>query len=518
MSSDSTPCGVGRPEAGPLIDALRDDSPETRLAVLDALTRLPLEPDCWFEVREYVMWALEDPSAPEHLDVIGLATRVPIRSVRQRLVGIAESGEPEERQRAALALGRAGDDQAAGPLLALLDEEPEAAEVLALVDTSAIVDEIEQRWQRDGGLFLAVALAKKGRADALVAELERLSNDPGLAEEWLYTDETTELEHALSRAAPLPDDVRTAVDREWPGWFAGHLVSDILFALPPERVGSSSWKTSPADNLSAAERELVQDALGRGLPEHDVYQAEPVVKLADGLYHPLAAELERSHFDSLLVSELLVLAARGHRQSGDDAVLLAGALGKDYAPDVLGLLEAWRRTEKDDDVTRSQIAWAACRARLSELLAQLGAEIAGDPPTLAHFIGAAASWAESGDPPLTPAGDEPKAPEPGAPTELINDMLMAAPPPEMATANGPPMAEANGGAEPVATGRRRAPVDPRLGRRRRRARAAAPGRVSRWRRPRDLRRHRAEPGGRDRGGRGPPVRRGARARSPTWRS
>ena len=216
--------------------------------------------------------------------------------------------------------------QAAGPLLALLDEEPEAAEVLALVDTSAVVDEIEQRWQRDGGVFLAVALAKSGRADALVAELERLSSDPDLAEEWLYTDETTELEQALVRAAPLPDEVRAAVDREWPGWFAGHLVSDVLFAPPSERAESSTWKTSPADNLSAAERELVQDALGSGLPEHDVYQAEPVVKLADDLYRPLAAELERSHFDSLLVSELLVLAARGHRQSGDDAVLLAGAL------------------------------------------------------------------------------------------------------------------------------------------------------------------------------------------------
>ena len=58
MSSDSTPSGIGRPEAGPLIDALRDNSPATRLAVLDALTRLPLEPECWFEVREYVMWAL----------------------------------------------------------------------------------------------------------------------------------------------------------------------------------------------------------------------------------------------------------------------------------------------------------------------------------------------------------------------------------------------------------------------------------------------------------------------------
>ena len=184
MSSGSTPCGIGRPEAGPLIDALRNDSPSTRLAVLDALTRLPLEPECWFEVREYVMWALEDATAPEHLDVIGPATRVPIRSVRQRLVHMAEAGEPGERRRAALALGRAGESQAAGPLLALLDDEPEAAEVLALIDTSAVVDDLEQRWKSGGGFWLAVALARNGRGDALAAELERLSADPDFTEEW----------------------------------------------------------------------------------------------------------------------------------------------------------------------------------------------------------------------------------------------------------------------------------------------------------------------------------------------
>ena len=464
MSSDSTASGIGRAQAGPLIDALRDDSKVTRLAVLDALTRLPLEPECWFEIREYVMQALWDASAPEHLDVIAFAVRLPFLSVRQRLVDIATNDEPEERRIAAFALGRAGDEQAAWALIDLLDEAPEAAEVLALIDISAVADEIEQRWRRDGGVFLAVALAKSGRADALVAELERLSSDPDLAEEWLYTDETTELEQALARSAPLPDEVRAAVDRKWPGWFARHLVSDVLFSPPaPEPADSSTWKTYASEDLPAAERELVQKALGSGLPEHDVYQAEPVVKLADDLYRRHAQELERRHFDSLLVSELLELAAGAHRQSGDDAVLLAGALGGDYAPDVLGLLEAWRRTEENDDVTRSQIAWVTCRAPLSQLLERVAEEIASDPQTVARFIGAAASWAETADPPLTPAGDEPKAPELAPPTELINDMPMAAPPPPpgdgeppvMAAPNGPPtaepeLAEANGGSEPEA--------------------------------------------------------------------
>ncbi len=472
MSSDSTASGIGRAQAGPLIDALRDDSKVTRLAVLDALTRLPLEPECWFEIREYVMQALWDASAPEHLDVIAFAVRLPFLSVRQRLVDIATNDEPVERRTAAFALGRAGDAQAAWALIDLLDEAPEAAEVLALIDISPVADEIEQRWRRDGDVFLAVALAKSGRADALVAELERLSSDPDLAEEWLYTDETTELERALARAAPLPDEVRGAVDREWSGWFARHLVSDVLFSPPAsEPADGSTWKTYASEDLPAAERELVQKALGSALPEHDVYQAEPVVKLADDLYRSHAQELERRHFDSLLVSELLELAAGGHRQSGDDAVLLAGAIGGDYAPDVPGLLEAWRRTAENDDVTRSQIAWAACRAPLSQLLERVAGEIASDPQTVARFIGAAASWAETADPPLTPAGDEPQVPELAPPAELINDMPMAAPPPPpemaeppsamaepppvMAAPNGPPtaepeLAEANGGSEPEA--------------------------------------------------------------------
>ena len=204
---------------------------------------------------------------------------------------------------------------------------------------------------------------ERGRADALVAELERLSNDPELAEDWLYTDETIELEQALARTAPLPDEVRAVVDRKWPGWFAQHLVSDVLFSPPaPEPAGGSTWKTSASGDLSATERELVRKVLGGGLPEHDVYQAEPVVKLAGDLYRSLEAELDRNRFDSLLVTELLVLATSGARQSGDDAVLLVGALGAGYAPDVEGLLEAWRRCGSDDDLTRNQIAWVTCRA------------------------------------------------------------------------------------------------------------------------------------------------------------
>ncbi len=467
MSSVSAPSRVGRPQAGPLLDALRDNAPETRLAVLDALTRLSLEPDLWFEVRKYVMGALGDPTAPEHLDVIEIAARVPVRSVRQRLVHLAEEGTPEERRRAALALGRAGETQAAGSLFALLEDEPEAGEVLASIDTSAVVEELAERWQSQGGFWLAIALARNGRGEPLAAELENLSENPDFVEEWLYTDESTHMEQVLLRIAPLPDAVRGAVDREWKGWFARHLVQDVLFAAPPPPLTESSiLAASVLVGLAPEEREIVERALGKGLKEHDVYQAAPVVKLADVLHQEHAEGLERTHFDSLLVSELLELAAKGERQSGDDAVLLSGALGSDYAPDVEGLLEAWRQCSTDDELTRNQIAWTAGRAGMSPLLHQLGEEIAIDSEATARLIAAAASWSRAADPPLTPAGDEPKAPETAAPTELLEDMLAAAPPPmaEPTNAaeppppaapppNGPPepvLAEANGGSEPEA--------------------------------------------------------------------
>ena len=259
------------------------------------------------------------------------------------------------------------------------------------------------------------------------------------------------MELTLFRIAPLPDAVREAVDREWAGWFARHLVSDVLFSPPaPTPAVELDLRVLRRRRASPPpERDLVEQALGSGLPEHDPYQAAPVTKLAADLYRPLSADLERSAFDTLLVSELLERAREVERQSGDDAVLLSGALGAGFAPDVEGLFEAWRRCAEGDELTRNQIAWTAGRAGISSLLDELGEEIASDSEATAQLIAAAASWSVAADPPLTPAGDEPQTPETPPPTELLEDMLQAAPPPppEMAAPTAPPpMAEPIGGA------------------------------------------------------------------------
>ena len=322
--------------------------------------------------------------------------------------------------------------------------------MLALVDTSAVVDEIEQRWRRGGGVFLAVALAKRGRADALVAELERLSSDPELAEEWLYTDETIALEQALARVAPLPEEVRAAVDRKWPGWFARHSSRMSCSRRPRRKQRNSPGQTSAPATFRRRSESSSARRSARALPEHDVYQAEPVVKLADALYRLLdgAARAQPLRL-AARVGAPLPRPTRDERQSGDDAVLYASALGAGYRPDVEGLLDAWRRCSKDDDLARSQIAWVACRAPLSQLLERLAPEIADDPQPLPPSSRQPRVGPRTGEPPLTPAGDKPKAPELAPPGELLEDMLGAAPPPEMA-APGPPMAEASVGdaAEP----------------------------------------------------------------------
>ena len=212
--------------------------------------------------------------------------------------------------------------------------------------------------------------------------------------------------------------------------------------------GHPTWTASAIGAASAAERGLVQRALGKGLPEHDVYQAEPVVKLIDDLYRPLAEQLERSRFDSLLVTELLVLAraaTSGSRVTTPSSMRAPSAPGTRPTSK-----DCWMRGGSARRTTSSREArsrgWPA--APLSHSCSNGSApEIADDPQTVGRLHRGGRELGQD----RRAAADagrrrRRKRPSSPRPAELINDMLMAAPPPEMAAPSAPPpMAEANGG-------------------------------------------------------------------------
>ena len=196
-------------EAGPLIDALRDASPECRLAALDALTRLPLDRDCWLAVRRYVAWALQDATSPEHLGVIPLAARVPVASVRGALRVMTGSANADERREAALALGAVRDSAAVEALVALLDEpgpDVEAARLLARNDVAANAEELGARCSTLAPVprfWVALALARAGDDGELVRFLQELGSG-AFAFELLWGDPSLVLEE-LAAGSPLPD-------------------------------------------------------------------------------------------------------------------------------------------------------------------------------------------------------------------------------------------------------------------------------------------------------------------------
>src|SRR6266487_4376515 len=69
----------------PLFEALRDPSAEVRVAVFEALTRLPLAPSDWIGLGAYASWAFDSGDPNERLAVIDAAPSVPVGSVQERV-------------------------------------------------------------------------------------------------------------------------------------------------------------------------------------------------------------------------------------------------------------------------------------------------------------------------------------------------------------------------------------------------------------------------------------------------
>jgi hypothetical protein len=94
-------------EVTPLLAGLHDSSAEVRIAMLEALTRLPLAPSDWMRVGAFIAWVLESASPlEERLAVIDIAPWVPLRWVRKLLTRLAVEGGEEEVQARAEAAAR----------------------------------------------------------------------------------------------------------------------------------------------------------------------------------------------------------------------------------------------------------------------------------------------------------------------------------------------------------------------------------------------------------------------------
>lgn len=422
---------LGRAEAGPLLDALHDPSPETRLAVLEALTRLPLDPDCWLAVRRYVAWALEDRACTEHLEAIALAAYVPVESVRAAVRRLAEGGDPAERRQAALALGTALDDGAVEALLGLLGEpgvDVEAARLLARNDISqhrgAVQSQCES-WPAEPRFWVALALARAGDDAELLGLLEGVRS-LGLELELLWGDPSQVLAE-LRRGPAVPDAVlehlRQAAEG---GGDAGRLAQLIVEASavePPVEAGAPR---------PAPERPAITESLrARMRAALEAFQPSPDWRSrVEAAIEEVATDSDPRTATALAVSELFGALTQRPSTEGfmfGNEIVTRVQQTDGFVPDLDGLLGAYRplAASRPSGGTGAQLGWTATRGGLTFLLAGLAPYLARpeDRFAAACLVADAAGYVSSTAPPIV--GGESPGPEPPLQTELIDDMVSA---------------------------------------------------------------------------------------------
>jgi HEAT repeat protein len=445
-ASTSTSCRIGLKDAEPLLDALSADSAEARVAVLDALTHLQFEPECWFGLKGYLTGVLGEAAGPEHLAVMEAAARVPLRSVRLQLVHLASEGSADERRFAAFALAKVGEERAVGPLLELLDDPAfalTAARHLALVDVTANREAVrhacsrfgraKDRWTR---FWLALALARSGEYEELHQSLVALrKGDMEYRLEWGEQEDwgDPDLLFAEFRRGPvLPKDtlrhLKSTVN-QLQTRDAGSLTGGLLLEAnkPPQiKLRAVVMPASPLDvsdgdrarvvaALSRSGKDLVKDQIG----DNDRFRAR-----LDQVLDSVKARADRATLVSLAISELFLRQGEDAGEGATNTVAaLVDGLGDAYVPDLDGLLTAHRSIRHRG--VRAQIAWAASRRGIPFLLAGLTPNLSTDPLAAAHLIAEAADEVTVEEPPYFFAGGGPETPLSPKPGELLDDIVMS---------------------------------------------------------------------------------------------
>ena len=141
----------------------------------------------------------------------------------------------------------------------------------------------------------------------------------------------------------------------------------------------------------------------------------------------LAAADDRRLVWSLVVSELFRKAVGQDFLFGNAVAELVHELGSDYAPDIDGLLGAYRPLASVEQTggVGAQIAWAAGGSGLTQLLSGLAPALSSPADRLAaaRLLAHAAAYISAAGPPIF--GGAPPAPE-LPPVELIDDLTTAA--------------------------------------------------------------------------------------------
>jgi hypothetical protein len=404
---------IDEAQVGPLAHALESDpDPGNQRLLVHALTHLPLSSPAWVAASWLARGALRGLGDPDQGDpeVLELAARVPLRSVRDRLRHLASDPELAAALPSALALAEVGDPAGAATLAGELARGPgesrahpgKLARALARLPLEGGLLEAEAlrpalRSDEEGGdaltrMWGALALARLGEREPLEELWDALVRPPGFLEALtrrpLFTS-PPELFHGapgvivgeLAGVRPLPPAVVAFLeglrnqdyDGEWSPR-TPHLVEDprdaraflegLLGEADDSGTDGGPVATDPEDRAAPLARRLIRRPW-RGLhPDLDPSEL-PLLRAAPP---ELAAQLLESGIEALPVpdgpdpvdGETVV-------EAGNALVTLADHLPSGIPLPVVRILE----TPALQRLPRAQVAWVAARAGLPEVMKAL---------------------------------------------------------------------------------------------------------------------------------------------------
>jgi len=426
--------------------AANDTDGMVRVAALDAASRFPLNPEAWQSVAKatWLVARTELPGSPARRQVLALAVRIPLRSVRIHLRRMANDPDEADRDAIAAALDEVGDPSRVESLLKQAASDCGAAfrwlaamrveGVITPLDVPPLPPEAETVAQ----FWRALVLARLGEFEPLDAFLSGELPEPELfwGSPWNTYDE-------IARIRPVPDPMRA------------HLLEALSLLNAMQAASQSNTERLlqltvwAATGIADAEGNPIVMAEDRSLdlaPKPVLKPSPDQVRQALDLraHLPTALFDKQRDFESLnyLPADSVPGLIRDVISEGNRRTLAAGpenpaeGWGNSivFLMTCCPLVDDWSVAELVLEQLRAerpalddgQFAWIIARARtdrlISELVGMLTAERTGDERLrILHLLGAAADVQSGrGGSPWRGAG--PSGGALAAPTELIDDI------------------------------------------------------------------------------------------------